>query len=265
MSTNTATSTDARAAQETALWQALAAAPGASAVELTRAASVPKSAVSKILGQWAGDGRIVRANNSDDRSGFRWRIADQHTDPETPSTATETTAQTAPTEPDPTGPADESVTAEPASSADAAAPVADAPAAVPQTTDAAPAAVDGDTQTSAGDGDSAEPAPAAEVFVHGVCPACGQRRKGQRRESKAGVLRGKVEDFLRENPTEEFTPGQIAKALGDKSAGAVYNACFALVGRFVAEYTCEGPNKFRLHPNQAKQQAQEAQAQQTQP
>ncbi|NNH75677.1 hypothetical protein HLB23_38495 [Nocardia uniformis] len=272
MSTNTTTPTDTRTAQETALWQALIAAPGASAVELARAASVPKSAVSKILGQWAGDGRIVRANNGDDRSGFRWRIADHQSTPETGSTAAEPDTQATPGVPAPAEPTPaEAATTDTTPSADPE-PNADAASAQPtneSSSDAAasqyPTPTDVEavaTDAAAGEGDSAS---GTATVVEGVCPTCGQPPKRQPRESQAGVLRGKVEDFLRENPGVEFTPGQIAKALGGKSSGAVYNACFALVGKFVAEYTCERPNKFRLHPDQAKQQAQEARAQQTQP
>lgn len=271
MSNPTTASADARTDQENALWQAMTAAPGASAAELARAASVPKSAVSKILDQWAGDGRIVRANNGDDRAGFRWRIADQRPAPETGSTttepATEPVAEPAPAEPVPAADAATGDTAAaPDSSSDTAAadpqPATDSPsdasAPTPQTPDSTDgAAVVGDAETAAGEGDST-PGTTTPMLVDGVCPTCGQPPKRQPRESQAGVLRGKVEDYLRENPSEEFTPGQIAKALGGKSSGAVYNACFALVGKFVAEYTCERPNKFRLHPDQAKQQAQEA-------
>ncbi|MGW2665949.1 MarR family transcriptional regulator [Nocardia tengchongensis] len=258
MSTNTTRPTDTRTAQESAVWQALTAAPGASAVELARATSVPKSAVSKILGQWAGDDRIVRANNGDDRTGFRWRIADQQTAPGTGSTAADPDTRATTGAPAPAEAAAKATTADTTPSADHD---SNADAAVPQTPTPTDVKAMG-PDAAAGEGDSAL---GTATVVVGVCSTCGLSPKRQPRESQAGVLRGKVEDFLREHPTEEFTPGQIAKALGGKSSGAVYNACFALVGKFVAEYTCERPNKFRLHPDQAKQQAQEARAQQIQP
>ncbi|MVU77126.1 MarR family transcriptional regulator [Nocardia sp. ET3-3] len=268
---NPTTPADTRTDQENALWQALAAAPGASAIELGHAASQPKTAVRKILNQWAADGLIVRANNGDDRNGFRWRIADQHAPTETGTTTTEPDPQPAaeptPAEPVPATDAATGDTATaPDSPSDTAAadpqPATDSPSDTPAPAPQAPDSTEGeavvaDAETPAGEGDST-PGTTTPTLVNGVCPTCGQPPKRQPRESQAGVLRGKVEDYLRENPTEEFTPGQIAKALGGKSSGAVYNACFALVGKFVAEYTCERPNKFRLHPDQAKQQAQEA-------
>ncbi|WP_067573902.1 hypothetical protein [Nocardia acidivorans] len=258
MSTPT-TPADTRTDQQDALWQALAAAPGASANELGEAASVPKPATRKILNQWAAEGLIVRANNGDDRNGFRWRIAEQRPATHTSSTTTEPDPQPATAEP---ALADPAPTDDPAPDAPGHTQAADlqpataspAPASPTSeaTQDTAPA---GDTEAAAGEGDST---PETTAPAEGVCPTCGQPPKRQPRESQAGVLRGMVEDFLREHPGEEFTPGQIAKALGGKSSGAVYNACFVLVGKFVAEYTCERPNKFRLHPDQATQQAQEA-------
>lgn len=271
MSTNTTTPADVRTDQENALWQALAAAPGASAIELGHAASQPKTAVRKILNQWAGDGLIVRANNGDDRNGFRWRIADQNPTAETSSATTEPESQIV-TEPAPaelvlvpgtaTGDTTPAAPDSPAATAADPQPATDSPsdpsaptAATPDSAEEADA-VGVDAEAVAGEGDST-PVTATPALVNGVCPTCGQPPKRQPRESQAGVLRGKVEDYFREHPGEEFTPGQVAKALGGKSSGAVYNACFALVGKFVIEYTCERPNKFRLHPDQAKQQAQE--------
>ncbi|WP_305082743.1 MULTISPECIES: hypothetical protein [unclassified Nocardia] len=150
---------------------------------------------------------------------------------------------------DPTNPAaaDRWMIAEPANpepaapAASAAAPVpAPAPAPAPAPTAPVPPAV---------------AVPAASVTGVGmdpneVCPTCG--RSGST-ASPAGHLRSLVETYLRKHPDKEFTPGEIAKALG-KSSGAVYNACFVLVGKFVAEYTCEHPHKFRLHPTKAAEQ-----------
>lgn len=282
-----ATTTATRTAHEDALWQGLTANPASTAAELAQLTSVPKTTARKILATWAAADLITRANDGDDRNGFRWRISDQQDTPETDSLATEpaptadtieavpadttpadepTDVDTAtPTAPAPSADAEEAAPAQPADESQLEAPESPA-ATVPDTTEAiapapAPDAEEaaGETDSATSEPDSAEPAPTAAATAEGVCPTCGQPPKAQPRGPQPGSLRGLVEDFLREHPGEEFTPGQIAKGLGGKSSGAVYNACFALVGKYVAEHTCERPNKFRLHPDQAQQQVQEAQ------
>ncbi|KIA61129.1 MarR family transcriptional regulator [Nocardia vulneris] len=271
MSTTSTTTTDTRTAQENTLWQTLTDNPGSTTSELANFASVPKTTVRKIVAAWAGEGLVVRANDGDDRSGFRWRIA---ADAETSSAAPEPTPQATADEPASAATqdvpaADATTTAEPHPTPDTdAAETQPADEPLPEesdtetdTTEAISPTPGSDADSTAGEEDSVDPA--ADPAVKGTCPTCGQRIK-RPRGPQPGALRGLVEDFLRDHPGEEFTPGQIAKALGGKSSGAVYNACFALVGRFVAEYTCERPNKFKLHPTQEQQQAQEQAAQQQQ-
>jgi hypothetical protein len=65
-----------------------------------------------------------------------------------------------------------------------------------------------------------------------------------------GALRGKVEDYLRDHPGEEFGPTAIAKALSGKSSGAVSNALDKLVADGVAVKTKESPRRFALAPTE---------------
>ncbi|MFE3196316.1 hypothetical protein ACFXHA_45475 [Nocardia sp. NPDC059240] len=254
MSTNTAATpaTDtARSGVEDALWAALAANPGSNATELADATpSVSASRARKILGTWAGQGLITRDTaNEDPRSGHRWTIPETTApEPETDSPATE--SDTPDTDTD-------------GAAATDAAPVADTP----------PPASDPETDTeieedaAAGEAEpeptptqpvtGAEPAATEAAPATGLCPTCG-RKMPKSPGSQSGVLRGLVEDYLRDHPGQEFTPGQIAKAL-QRSSGAVYNALFSLVGKFVAQETCESPHRFQLHPDQARQQEQEQQ------
>ncbi|MEV4644938.1 hypothetical protein [Saccharopolyspora sp. NPDC049357] len=58
-----------------------------------------------------------------------------------------------------------------------------------------------------------------------------------------GELRGMVEDFLAAHPGEEFSAGQIAKAL-DRSAGAVNNALHKLSDGGYARQTQDSPKRF---------------------
>ncbi|WP_378733327.1 hypothetical protein [Nocardia brasiliensis] len=284
MSTTSTTTTDTRTAHENALWLALTDHPGITTTELAKIASVPKTTARKIVATWAGEGLVTRANDGDDRSGFRWRIvADEM--PETGSAATGPAPQPAPGEPAPAlqdvPAAEPATTAEPEPTPDTDTDTQPVDEHLPEDsgtgTDTTPdtaepisptsvtntpgtdVATDTATDDAAGEGDSVQPA-AADSAVKGVCPTCGQRLK-QSRGPQPGALRALVEDFLRDHPGEEFTPGQIAKELGGKSSGAVYNACFVLVGKFVAEHTCERPNRFKLHPTQEQQQAQEQQQQ----
>lgn len=275
MSTTTTDTSTGRSAHEDALWEALTTHPGTSTSELASLASVPKSTARKILAGWAADDLVIRTTDTDDgsRTGYRWTLADHpadtekaaSTDAEPPATGTapeqaDSEQQPAPADPDPAPPesaptdteTDTAIDPNPASEPSVPEPQ-------PETTDpAAVAAPQRDTAVTAGEpaAESAaspapmDPAPAAAVdaAAEGVCPTCG-RAQPKTTNLRAGALRGLVEDFLRDHPGEEFTPGQIAKEL-DRSSGAIYNALFVLTGKFVAEHTCDRPNKFKLHPSQ---------------
>ncbi|MBF6183356.1 MarR family transcriptional regulator [Nocardia otitidiscaviarum] len=257
---STTTSTDARAAHENALWQALTDHPASTTNELATSASVPKSTARKILAGWLADDLVTRAADDDNRTGFRWRIADTT---ETVSTAPEPDPQATSVEPVTVAAAEASEAVDPAITADQTeVEPADEPDADKTSAGAEmpPAADNPDDGHAGSDADDATPAAQPADTVAGVCPLCGQPPKPQPQGLQPGALRGQVEDFLREHPGEEFTPGEIAKALGGKSSGAVYNACFALVGKYVAEHTCERPNKFKLHRSQQQEQQTEHEA-----
>ncbi|GAA4617234.1 AAA family ATPase [Actinoallomurus liliacearum] len=60
-----------------------------------------------------------------------------------------------------------------------------------------------------------------------------------------GELRRQVAAHLLANPAKEYTPGQIATAVGARSAGAVANALEALVAGGHAQLTTAKPRRFR--------------------
>ena len=60
-----------------------------------------------------------------------------------------------------------------------------------------------------------------------------------------GELRRQVAAFLAGRPGEEFTPGAVARALSDRSAGAVANALTALGAAGHAEQTTTKPVRYR--------------------
>lgn len=60
----------------------------------------------------------------------------------------------------------------------------------------------------------------------------------------AGGLRGMVEDYLAANPFEDFSPTQVANALG-RSSGAVANALVRLVETGAAIQTSQAPRRYQ--------------------
>ncbi|MEC3915507.1 hypothetical protein [Nocardia sp. CDC160] len=255
MSTNTTTpaSGTTRTASEDALWTALATKPGSTTNELAQASAVAKTSARKILAGWLADGLVTRDNTGTD-SMFRWMAAETETAEAGGETDSGTTEIAAPEEPAPPAadtapaPAAEAVT-EPEIDR---ALVADAE---PPAVSAAPAPGRADEQAA----DAAAPAPAedAPAPTPGVCPTCGQKVK-KSQGTQPGALRGMVEDWLREHPDQEATPGQISKEI-NRSSGAIVNALFSLVGKGIAVETCERPHKFKLHPDQkAAQDAEQA-------
>ncbi|MVU82334.1 hypothetical protein GPX89_34505 [Nocardia sp. ET3-3] len=258
MSTNATTSVDgtARTASEDALWAALTANPGSTTNELAQASSVAKTSARKILAGWLDAGFVTRDDTGTD-SAHRWSIAETE--------AAEVQAET------------DSVTAESAAIEESASPVIDTETdpdtetAVPES-DPAPAAdpdietVSADvalTQTSVQPVGGVAPVASIEAAVPtpGVCPTCGQKVK-KSQGTQPGALRGLVEDWLRDHPGQEATPGQISKEI-NRSSGAIVNALFSLVGKGVAIETCERPHKFQLHPDQKAAQEAEQKASQT--
>ncbi|MGV9832919.1 hypothetical protein ACWDUL_01760 [Nocardia niigatensis] len=160
---------------------------------------------------------LVTRDNTGTDSAFRWIIED---------------TETAEAEVDP-----DSVAPETAATEDSA----------PATTEPDPAPASEAARVPSGD----TPAP-----TPGMCPTCG-RKMPKTTGLQPGALRGLVEDWLREHPDQEATPGQISKEL-NRSSGAIVNALFSLVGKGIAVETCERPHKFKLHPDQkAAQEAEQ--------
>ncbi|WP_306356769.1 MULTISPECIES: helix-turn-helix domain-containing protein [unclassified Nocardia] len=238
MSTTSTTATDTgRSATEDVLWAALATEPDATATVLAKTASIGASTARKILTRWATEGLVTRTPDPNPRAADRWTRATLGTAEENPADATPIEQAPADTETADKAPA------EPPTDTTTATDDDPAPAPVEAGAEVEVAAV------------SEEPEPAAvgeqAAAGDGVCPTCG---RGGRRSSSGtalppGSLRGLVEDYLRDHPDEEFTPGAIGKAL-TRSSGAVYNACFKLTELGVAHQTCEQPKRFALHPDQ---------------
>lgn len=65
----------------------------------------------------------------------------------------------------------------------------------------------------------------------------------KRQRLASGELRGMVEDYLRENDDQDFSPNTIGKAL-NRSAGAVHNALEKLVKSGYAVRTSDKPKKY---------------------
>ncbi|CAM4528636.1 hypothetical protein NONI108955_44705 [Nocardia ninae] len=204
---------------DTALWAALNAQPGATTAALAQAAGIGVSTARRVLSGWesAGAARSDRDPESP-RAPKTWTVAD----PATPQPA-----------------APESVTTEPAAAEPAPAPASSA------ITESAPAdAGQPDTAVAAPTGDDradvAPPAPAGDDNTAAAQPESTQ-------PLPAGALRGLVEDYLRDHPGEDFSPHQIGKAL-DRSSGAVHNALVKLTTSGVANQTSTAPKRFTFAP-----------------
>lgn len=80
----------------------------------------------------------------------------------------------------------------------------------------------------------ATPTPAGSTAV--ASASSGRLRNGE--------LRRQIACYLAEHPGDDFTPGQIARAL-DRSSGAVGNALLTLAGRGEAQQTATRPVRYR--------------------
>jgi hypothetical protein len=201
--------TTARTETEAKLWQALGANPNSTAAELSTEAGIGRSTAAKILARWANDGSVTRTPGiAEDgrRAADLWSI----TDPD----AASVTSELADTEH-----ADENAVSTPSHTPtiDTNETVADGEGPNEVTTDAEP--------TTAGGEDTSKD----------------EQQKLQR--LPPGGLRGLVEDWLREHPSDEFSPSAIGKALR-RSSGAVANALDRLVTDGYARQTCDKPKRF---------------------
>ncbi|SER91228.1 MarR family transcriptional regulator [Actinokineospora terrae] len=235
--------TATRTATEDKLWAVLHANPGNTAVELSTSAGIGKSTAQKILTRWAQEGCVTRtagAAGGSGRAADLWTITD--TDTAEPSTID-------------TGVGDGLDAGEPDGDGDEP-PVPDAgsdehvetnePAAVPQE-EFVPEATRRGSDTAAVVSDetsNAEPVPDPAVSPAETIKA----RVAKPGRLAPGALRGQVEDYLRDHPTQPFSPTEIARALEGRSGGAVSNALDKLVTDGVAVRVQDKPRRFALAP-----------------
>lgn len=204
-------------ASEAKVWHALVNNPNTTTTELAALAEVGKSTAGKILAAWDKNGTVTRIPGIADqgaRAANRWHITPTATIPATSGN-------------------------EPAATREAtnAAELDSATGEEPQ--DSAPQDPTGDAHAESGD-NPASPDTAPEGTASGPTST--------RRLAK-GALRGMVEDFLREHPTEQFSPNDIGKAL-NRSVGAVHNALERLVQHGYAVRTNDSPKRFSFAENQ---------------
>jgi hypothetical protein len=228
---------------EDKLWEALHANPNSTATDLSIVAKIGKSTAQKILVRWAGDGSVTRTAGIAEggrRAADLWAITegdaapvdsapvdsapvDQDDAPADDADATDTTQA------DPDNPVTPNAT-----DTDDATPAEDAPT-EPATTEPTDPAADDDVQGTA-DTDATDPAQTKPVVAEETETAnngtattdadtATDSDGGDKARLASGALRGMVEDYLRDHPSEQFGPTAIAKALGGKSSGAVSNIC----------------------------------------
>jgi len=204
-----------RTVAEDKLWAALHGHPASTTSDLAAHAGIGRSTAGKILAAWATEGSVTRTSRT--AQGGRcaadtWTITDTTQDHVTEPTVTdqpdhETTGAVPDTDTDTTGDAGaEEIT------------VSDRGVTGQPTRSVTPTGADGTVP----DGKAA-PGPTM--------------RLGK------GALRGMVEDYLTERPSEQFSPSAIGKALR-RSSGAVANALEKLVADGYAIQTQDKPKRF---------------------
>lgn len=253
-----ATAAPVRTDTQNQLWAVLKARSDGTSAELAIAAGIGRSTAGKILAEWAKDGTVTRtpggrANGR--RTPDRWTI---------PTTA------------DMTLPRDDSANQD-ADKEDSANEKSATPGPKDRPTvevAAAPAVSDQPDDTSEGTEGTDRPDPADQTATDGQAepvpdtPPSGSAatdtasdgavergHEEPRRDDpvpgvkpprlQSGALRGLVEDFLREHPSDAFGPGAIGKALS-RSAGAVNNALEKLVVTGYAQRVQDAPKRFQL-------------------
>jgi hypothetical protein len=236
------TTATVRTDTEDKLWTALHANPHNTAAYLSNAARIGKSTAQKILVKWADEGSVTRTPGTAEgrrRAADVWAISPTDTTDicdDSVVTPTDTTIADA-------------MSTEPVNGEPTAAPVSDD---AHDTTDA----IDDAVPTTAG------PAVAESTITEATKPAedttpndTTQSVSAEVKDEKAerlapGALRGMVEDWLRDHPSEQAGPTRIAKDLAGKSGGAVSNALDKLVADGVAVKTQDKPRRFALAPAQ---------------
>lgn len=252
------TAAKVRTDTEDKLWEALHANPNSSAADLSGVAKIGKSTAQKILVKWAADGSVARTvtrvgfGEGGRRAADLWAITkidvaqvDQDDAPTTNDDADSTDPVQADSDkPDVTDTDDASPTED---------GLTDLATTVP--TDSATDDVQDAADTDAIDLE-VKPVVAEKTETANedtvADPETATDGSGDDKARLApGALRGRVEDFLRDNPGEEFSPTAIANALGGKSSGAVSNALDKLVQDKVAVKTQDKPRRFALAPAEA--------------
>jgi hypothetical protein len=174
--------TTARTETEAKLWQALGANPNSTAAELSAEAGIGRSTGAKILARWANDGSVTRTPGITEdgrRAADLWSI----TDPD----AASVTSELADTEH-----ADENA------------------ATTPSHTRTPPT----DTNETVADGDGPDEVTADAVPTTAGGEDTSEDGQQKLRRLPSGGLRGLVEDWLREHPSDEFSPARSAKHSG---------------------------------------------------
>ncbi|WP_431953256.1 hypothetical protein [Nocardia lijiangensis] len=228
-----------------ALWAALGTHPGSTTAALADAAGIGVSTARRLLTGWETAGAARSATDpAPPRTAKTWTAGSAAPEPAAPVAAEPEPAIPEPATPEPAAPesvtpepapaepaAPEPVSPEPAAPAEEAAPADPVPDSAPETAAAAPT---GDDPT--------DPAPVSPVPADDAAAADAESSVVR---LPAGALRGRVEDFLRDHPGEEFTPHQIGKAL-DRSSGAVHNALVTLTKSGTVRQTSTTPKRFTL-------------------
>ncbi len=248
---------------EDSLWVALYDQPNSTAAQLALAAGIGRSTAGKILAAWVKDGTVTRtpgAAQGGRRVADRWAITETDDQPIPNADNTDKcTPVDSTVEPVPEAADGETDTG--ANDDDPGEPVTgDQPAELPiASTDTGEAI----TQPIAEDparsiGQPAQQSTMDEMESFPATPPSGAP-DGTRHEVPAGqpvkaprlgkgALRGMVEDFLTEHPSEEFSPNKIGKQL-NRSAGAVFNALEKLVAGGWAVRTSDAPKRYTAKPD----------------
>jgi predicted transcriptional regulator len=253
----TLTATPVRTDTQNHLWAAMnVRSDSSTTAELAIAAGIGRSTAGKILAEWAKDGTVTRTPGGladGRRTPDRWVV--------TPTNTVESGDDT--THPDGETNAAESTDQK---SADApsvvATPVDDEPS--NEATEDTGGAVPPDQSTAidmSATNEKDQTAPGAVLSSLAMTDTTPRRaaangsddaRRGEpvpgvkSPRLQSGALRGLVEDYLRDHPSDAFGPGAMGKAL-NRSAGAVNNALEKLVETGYVQRVQDVPKRFQFN------------------
>jgi hypothetical protein len=244
--------TRVRTDAEDKLWATLHANPNRTAADLADTAEIGKSTAQKFLVKWADDGSVTRTTGiakGGRRAADLWAINEADTDRAGTEDAPASDADVAETEQ-----AVPIASVGPGTADTEEAQPSDDDPTEPTSTEPADAAAHTSDTTATGATGLPETGPVVTLptvpIGNGVVASDAGTESGDEKAARLapGALRGMVEDYLRDHPSEEFGPTLIAKALGGKSSGAVSNALDKLVQDGTAVKTKESPRRFALAP-----------------